>query len=104
MTKDGVFFFFYISSNSLPEGEKSVEAEWADEGWMCVDFTGGENKGEKINEENVIAESRNLLLLLLHPKLFSTPRRRPGRGPRTKTTAGGGTCQVRPRTSWVLKL
>lgn len=30
MTKD----VFYISSNSLPEGEKSVEAEWADEGWI----------------------------------------------------------------------
>lgn len=43
MTKD---VFFYISSNSLPEGEKSVEAEWADEGWMCVDFTEGKQGRE----------------------------------------------------------
>lgn len=41
MTKDVVF---YISSNSLPEGEKSVEAKWADEGRMCVDFTEGKTR------------------------------------------------------------
>lgn len=36
MTKD----VFYISSKSLPGGEKSVEAKWAgEEGWMSVNFT-----------------------------------------------------------------
>lgn len=66
MTKD-VFFTFQATvclkgRNQLrPSGRMRAGCVWTSQ---------EENKGGKINEENLIAKSRNLLLLLLlHPAL-----------------------------------